>query len=268
MPRIRSLKIGFFTNELLCELSPWHRLLFAGLWLLADREGRLEDRPRRIKATLFPYDEMDVDRLLTELAEKGFVVRYTADGAGADGARYLAIPTFAEHQRPKTDEYPSAYPAPSLMIPRNYARTPLVDRDRDRDVETETEGESQLDGPGALQRVWNTLTTPPIPRCQELSSSRRRHVKARLTERPLAAWEAICQRIEQSPFCRGENDRGWLATFDWLVGSPDVAVKVLEGKYDNRASIVMERKGCGHEPPCRTMQVHTAKILEEGRPVS
>ena len=87
MARIRSLKIGFFTNEVLCELSPWHRLLFAGLWILSDREGRLEDRPRRIKATLFPYDEINVDKLLTDLADSGFVVRYAVDAVA-----YLAIP--------------------------------------------------------------------------------------------------------------------------------------------------------------------------------
>ena len=28
-----------------------------GLWTQADREGRLEDRPMRLKASLFPYDE-------------------------------------------------------------------------------------------------------------------------------------------------------------------------------------------------------------------
>lgn len=109
MARIRSLKIGFFNNEQLCEFSPWHRLLFAGLWVLADREGRLEDRPKRIKAELFPYDDLDVDTLLTELAEKGFVVRY---GASESGARYLAIPHFIKHQRPNVREAVSVIPAP------------------------------------------------------------------------------------------------------------------------------------------------------------
>jgi hypothetical protein len=33
------------------------RLLFTGLWCLADREGRLEDRPAEIKAEIFSYDD-------------------------------------------------------------------------------------------------------------------------------------------------------------------------------------------------------------------
>ena len=43
--RTRLLKPGFFMNEELARLPVRARLLFAGLWCLADREGRLEDRP-------------------------------------------------------------------------------------------------------------------------------------------------------------------------------------------------------------------------------
>ena len=32
MARIRSIKPSFWTNEVLAELSPWHRLCFIGLW--------------------------------------------------------------------------------------------------------------------------------------------------------------------------------------------------------------------------------------------
>lgn len=82
--------------------------------------------------------------------------------------------------------------------------------------------------------AWNMGTTPPIPRCLELSPTRRRRAEARIRERPYEAqWLKIIARIEASDFCRGQNDRGWVATFDWLL-QPDVPVKVLEGKYDNR----------------------------------
>lgn len=108
MPRIRSLKIGFFHNEQLCELSFGHRLLFEGLWLLADREGRLEDRPKRIKAELFPYDDLNVDSYLSDLAHAGFLVRYTSGGIPA-----IAIRNFAKHQRPNNKEAPSVIPAPN-----------------------------------------------------------------------------------------------------------------------------------------------------------
>jgi len=42
--RSRNIKPGFFKNEIIAEMPTETRLLFIGLWLLADREGRLEDR--------------------------------------------------------------------------------------------------------------------------------------------------------------------------------------------------------------------------------
>ena len=46
MARARNIKPGFFRNADLVEMPIEARLLFIGLWTLADRSGRLEDRPR------------------------------------------------------------------------------------------------------------------------------------------------------------------------------------------------------------------------------
>lgn len=105
--RARTIKPGFFKNEQLAELPMAARLLFAGLWCLADREGRLEDRPRRIKAELFPYDDLDVEPLLQALADHGFIVRYSVDGA-----RYIQVTNFTKHQSPHPREAASEIPPP------------------------------------------------------------------------------------------------------------------------------------------------------------
>jgi hypothetical protein len=64
MARARNIKPGFFLNDELAECEPLARLLFAGLWCIADREGRLEDKPKRIKVEILPYDDCDIDYLL------------------------------------------------------------------------------------------------------------------------------------------------------------------------------------------------------------
>lgn len=107
MARARNIKPGFFTNDLLAELSPLCRLLFIGLWTLADREGRLEDRPKRIKAELLPYDDCNADLMLSELDKAGFVLRYDVDGS-----RYIQIVNFEKHQNPHVKEQESTIPAP------------------------------------------------------------------------------------------------------------------------------------------------------------
>src|SRR5690348_2654366 len=138
MPRIRSIKPSFWTNEVLAELSPWHRLCFIGLWNQADREGRLEDRPRKLKAEIFPFDELEMETLLSGLAEKGFIVRYVADGAA-----YLAIVLFRKHQRPASDEKVSVIPAPLFEDPRGFVMPPCVGRGKGKDL-----GEGNGEGEG------------------------------------------------------------------------------------------------------------------------
>lgn len=108
MSRARNIKPGFFKNEILAECNPLARILFAGLWCEADREGRLEDRPKRLKVDCLPYDDCDVGVLLQELATRGFIQRYEVDGV-----RYIQITEFLKHQNPHVREMPSAIPAPA-----------------------------------------------------------------------------------------------------------------------------------------------------------
>ncbi len=103
--RSRNIKPGFFKNEDLAALPALARLLFAGLWLASDMEGRVEDRPRRIKVELLPYDDCDVDELLWLLHEANFIIRYQI-GQG----RFLWLPTFREHQNPHPRETKSIIP--------------------------------------------------------------------------------------------------------------------------------------------------------------
>jgi len=56
MARTRSIKPSFFKNEYLAECEPMARLLFIGLWTLADSHGRMEFRPMRFKADVFQYE--------------------------------------------------------------------------------------------------------------------------------------------------------------------------------------------------------------------
>ena len=104
--RARLLKPGFFLNERLAHLPYRARLLFAGLWLVADREGRLEDRPDRIRAELFPYaKQLNVDGLLSLLGEAGQIVRYEMGGR-----KLICVPKFNVHQHPHPNEAVSALP--------------------------------------------------------------------------------------------------------------------------------------------------------------
>lgn len=110
MARARNIKPGFFKNEDLAECSPWARLCFSGLWVLADRDGRLEDRPKRIKGELFPFDAVEVEPLLEELERFKFIARYDAGDI-----RAIQILEFKKHQTPHYSEKPSVIKPPAFL---------------------------------------------------------------------------------------------------------------------------------------------------------
>lgn len=105
MARSRNIKPGFFTNDELAECSPHARLLFAGLWTIADKEGRLDDRPKKVKALVLPFDNVDCDELLQQLHDRKFIQRYQVQ----DGA-YIQITNWKKHQNPHCKEAPSEIP--------------------------------------------------------------------------------------------------------------------------------------------------------------
>ncbi len=125
MSRSRNIKPGFFKNEVLAEMPYETRLLFIGLWTLADREGRLEDRPKRIKAELFAFESLDVDSMLSQLQREQFVTRYEVDGV-----RYVQVENFVKHQDPHYKEKASQIPPPpgreNAIIATGVTRTQRV----------------------------------------------------------------------------------------------------------------------------------------------
>lgn len=105
MARARNIKPSFFTNDELVELEPIYRLLFIGLWVLSDREGRLENRPKKIKMELFPADNVDIESGLSALQKTGFISLYNCYETNV-----IQINNFAKHQAPHGLEKDSDLP--------------------------------------------------------------------------------------------------------------------------------------------------------------
>jgi len=120
--RARNIKPGFFKNEDLADCDPMARILFAGLWCMADREGRLEHRPKRIKAELLPYDNCNVDKLLNQLSNKGFIQIYSVNNQN-----YIQILKFGLHQNCHIKEAASTIQAPDSHSSSMEVATPITD---------------------------------------------------------------------------------------------------------------------------------------------
>lgn len=99
MARARNIKPSFFTNEQLADNSPLGRLLFIGLWTLADYKGDLEWKERTIKIQILPWDNCDLKEIAISLDKSG-LIRFYSDGQKV----YINIPGFERHQNPHPNE--------------------------------------------------------------------------------------------------------------------------------------------------------------------
>lgn len=128
MARARLLKPDFFEDETITSLPFGARLLFEALWCLADREGRLEDRPARIAAFAFPpmgnerqqaQARRECPQWLDLLLNAGSVQRYEVQGES-----YLLLTHFKDHQRIHQNEPQSSLPPP--LDTNGNQSTPMV----------------------------------------------------------------------------------------------------------------------------------------------
>lgn len=139
MARIRSIKPEFFTSLDVARLPMRARLTWIGLWTMLDDEGRGDDDARLVRAAVWPLDDdittADVEADLAALAEAGHLVRYSVDGR-----RFLAVPTFTDHQHPNRPK-PSKYPAPPVSDGAVTMHAPGTD-----DTRQEGRGEERRGG--------------------------------------------------------------------------------------------------------------------------
>ena len=71
-----------------------------------------------------------------------------------------------------------------------------------------------------------------IPKVKSIEGTRKKHVSARIREYGRNAFADMIRKAAASDFLNGRNERGFTATFDWLI-RPSNFIKVIEGNYDS-----------------------------------
>ncbi len=182
-----------------------------------------------------------VQGVIKTLVDAGHVTRREVAGRGCE---------YWVHPRKDCTPAEDAPPQPSRpagTAPRNrrggppqpLRDTPAAAADKPSKNHQEPSKDSQPDGDPTLSiseivEAWNDLAS----RCQlatavKLTDERKRKAALQAKRFSIDDWLAVFRRIEQSPFLRGTNDRGWRCDFDFIL-SPSNFVKILEGKYDRQ----------------------------------
>lgn len=108
MPRIRTIKPSFWKDQKLGKMKRDVRLMFIGLWNLADDEGVIHADASIVRSELFAFDEdlrvNTIQGWLDQLTESRMIVPFTFNGEG-----YYVIRNFKVHQvinRPQESKIP------------------------------------------------------------------------------------------------------------------------------------------------------------------
>jgi hypothetical protein len=80
-----------------------------------------------------------------------------------------------------------------------------------------------------------------LPKCTRLTDKRRKDIKKIMDKFSEEEILQVFTNLEASDFCKGNNDRGWKANFDFVLRE-DKFVNALEGRYNGSS-----RRGCNVE---------------------
>lgn len=159
MPRIRSIKPQFWLDENLGTLPRDARLLYIGLWNIADDTGVFEWRPAKIKAQLFPYDTdispTKIEEWLQMIEGIGDIKKFTNNENKAFGH----IRSFLEHQQ---IQHPSKYtfvdtPQGELNEPSmnpHYREEGKGEGEEEEKIKEEGKGEEDIPQDKKAKEIW------------------------------------------------------------------------------------------------------------------
>src|SRR3990167_2131406 len=150
--RIRGIKPDFFTDENIGALTDEEKLAFIGLWIIADKKGRLLDHPESIRIKIFPYEIRNMNEILIQLtkkkkySEKPFILRYLVNGT-----KYIQILEFSKHQYINVREPDSVIPPiPETEIYDAEEGTITNKLEEKYELEIESEEKKEMNPDGKL----------------------------------------------------------------------------------------------------------------------
>ena len=110
----------------------------------------------------------------------------------------------------------------------------IIEKEKDKREKENVTDESQGDSttPQQIVELYNSICKS-FPSVKSLSEARKKTLRARLKVYTLDDFKELFERAETSSFLKGNNERKWQATFDWLIKDANMA-KVLDGNYNDR----------------------------------
>ena len=230
MARKRMIDPNIWQSEDFSKLSTLGKLVFIGLFSLADDEGRGRSNPVYLKSTLFPYEEgirsADIDKTLSEISSNMSVIFYSYDGSS-----YYSLynwNTWQKIDRPTESKIPEYDKETMQRLFDEHSTNNRRAFAPNRKEYNRTEKENKRI---RIKDIYNQNCSN-LPQVQKLTEKREKAIDKFLKEFTEEQFTEICKIANSTDFLIGNNDNGWKADFDFLM-RVDKATNILEGKYSN-----------------------------------
>lgn len=245
MPNGRMLNKKISFDEKLCSLSPEIILIFTWIIPHLDVKGRILGDASYLKATIFPLiDKISVKKIqksLKVLSENDMILLYGGK------IKYIQFNGFFKNQHiNETKEAKSTIPDPESLR-SNSGVTPalsisisLNDKDKINHEPITPELEqipskeiSIQESSKTILSTWNDFAKKyGLSEVVIINDKRKSNIKNRLEESNFN-FELILEEIARSDFLLGKNNNGWKVSFDFIFGSKNNYIKIIEGTYRN-----------------------------------
>ena len=128
----------------------------------------------------------------------------------------------------------------TMVIPKGYdGNTDVIPLETETETEAITTNKNEtlivIEKPNYKEVLdyWNSYSM--LKSITRMTDKRKTFVNARFKEFGLDDIKNMIDNISKSPFLRGQNNRNWIADFDWCF-KPNNFVKILEGNYLDNAT--------------------------------
>ena len=201
---------------------------------------------------LLPYNwqHRKAKKILTSLVHKGYLKRFCKPRQR--GNYFVAVDKYGVTRGPHRGLIVDAKQStsPETMVYRVPEGGPVgvPEAAPSQEVRTKNKkGEEEkrvasLPDPSPPQRMFKAwfVLSGDLPKARELTPKREQRCKSLMKKHNgtvqefMINWQKAIVKAASTPFLLGESDKGWTATFDWMIKG-DNYIKVLEGNYDGKA---------------------------------
>ena len=199
---------------------------------------------------LFPFwTERQIRKILDDLVDKKIIIKGNYNEMKYDRTLWYAFTDYGisilhNCQMKVTDlsnrSDKNVEPIPDINTDIN------TDVNTDRDSTTETTEVALAENPEKVEpndviEEFNRVVIR-LPKVTVPTLKRKGVIQQRIKEHGREAVSICFSKAGKSDFLCGVNDRGWMASFDWIM-KPENFVKILEGNYDNKPQIPKNMQG-------------------------